>query len=365
MVLTIPPELKKITTFIRRAEDLDKDKSNPESRVVAYYCRQYAVQIGIPLALSGPGKKCLGEMLEELETEKQALSVFSREESKLICRRFADRIFKKADAEDRAGAADKGTARTFYAAASFFEILQQFYAKGEDHEKSPEEEEEAEKRVYCKWKATEILKAIREGRKPTPGGYGDDAEDNTSGEKECEDGAANDAPFSSQPDYTAPPAVPPAEMAGPDIFVPPPPPSSLQPETEESAEDEGTECGLNGPRDAAPPMYPGNESGDVDYPPPYRPPQKSTMPKIDIPPPPMPAPTYNPPAPTPAPKPASSSLSNMLGIKKKSSKGASNVSKAALADATELTRFALAALDSKNSDLAAERLQQALTALGR
>jgi len=43
----------------------------------------------------------------------------------------------------------------------------------------------------------------------------------------------------------------------------------------------------------------------------------------------------------------------------------SKVSKAALDDAKELTKFALAALDAKDADLAAERLQQALSALGR
>jgi hypothetical protein len=41
------------------------------------------------------------------------------------------------------------------------------------------------------------------------------------------------------------------------------------------------------------------------------------------------------------------------------------VSKDEFADATELTRFALAALLDKDADLAAERLQQALHVLGR
>mmetsp|Transcript_24524 Transcript_24524/g.45365 ORF Transcript_24524/g.45365 Transcript_24524/m.45365 type:complete len:365 (-) Transcript_24524:225-1319(-) len=364
MALTVPPELKKITTFIRRAEELDKDKSNPESRVVAYYCRQHAVQVGIPLATSGPGKKCLGELLGQLETEKQAMSVFSREESKLICRRFADRIFQKADNEDRAGRADKGTARTFYAAASFFEILQQFYAKTEGDEKTPEEEEEAEKRVYCKWKATEILKAIREGRKPTPGGYGDEMEGSSSDEKK-EDTEATGAVAEVQSGETDPPVAPQFETGAPDIFVPPPPTSPGQPATDETNGDEGTECGLNGPHDGAPPAYPDNDGGDVEPPPPYRPPPTSVTPDDEIPPPPMPAPTYNPHPPAPKPKPTSASLSTLLGIGKKSSRSVGNVSKAALADATELTRFALAALESKDSDLAAERLQQALTALGR
>ena len=126
MPLSVPPELKKIKVFIQRAEELDRAKS-AESRVVAFYCRQWAVQQGIPLSTSSDvAKGCLGELLGQLEGEKQAMSVFSRVESRQICRNFAEQIFEKANAEDRSGGADKGTARTFYASASFFEILQQF-----------------------------------------------------------------------------------------------------------------------------------------------------------------------------------------------------------------------------------------------
>ena len=42
----------------------------------------------------------------------------------------------------------------------------------------------------------------------------------------------------------------------------------------------------------------------------------------------------------------------------------SKYSKSALTDAKELTKFALSALDSKDGDLAVERLKQALGALG-
>ena len=40
MALSIPAELKRITQFVRRAEELDGDRSRAESRLVAYYCRQ-------------------------------------------------------------------------------------------------------------------------------------------------------------------------------------------------------------------------------------------------------------------------------------------------------------------------------------
>ena len=53
---------------------------------------------------------------------------------------------------------------------------------------------------------------------------------------------------------------------------------------------------------------------------------------------------------------------SVFGFKKKNTKQAS---KAQLTDAAELTRFALAALEDKDAELAVERLQQALAALGR
>merc|ERR1711937_270232 len=124
---------------------------------------------------SPAGKGCLGELLGNLEGEKQAMDNFTRDESKFLCKSFAEKIFDKADQEDRSGKADKNTARTFYAAASFLEILQQFY---QDDDESEEVAEQKKKSVYCKWKSTEILKAIKEGRTPTPGGYGEETVEN-------------------------------------------------------------------------------------------------------------------------------------------------------------------------------------------
>ena len=207
MPLSVPPELKKIKVFIQRAEELDRAKS-AESRVVAFYCRQWAVQQGIPLSTSSDvAKGCLGELLGQLEGEKQAMSVFSRVESRQICRNFAEQIFEKANAEDRSGGADKGTARTFYASASFFEILQQFNEDVGDAEGNAEEaKEDEQKRLYAKWKATEILKALREGRMPTPGAYGEelggeeDKEDDEGGGAESETSSQEETPANIEPE---------------------------------------------------------------------------------------------------------------------------------------------------------------------
>jgi vacuolar protein sorting-associated protein VTA1 len=171
MPLSIPPELKKASHYVRRAKELNKDKANPESRLVVCYCRQYAMHTRIPLAVSAPGKTCLGELLSALEQEKMAMDMFSRQEAKFLCRKFADKISDKVDLEDRTGDANKNTAKTFYVAASFFEILQQFF---QDDDESEEVSNLKKRAVYAKWKTMDILKALKEGRQPSPGGYGEE-----------------------------------------------------------------------------------------------------------------------------------------------------------------------------------------------
>jgi len=357
MPLTIPPELKKITPYVRRAEELDRDNGNPESRLVAYYCRQYAVHTGIALAQSPEGKGCLGELLGNLEGEKEVMDTFSREESKFLCQKFAEKIFDKADQEDRAGSADRNTARTFYAAASFLEILQQFY---QDDDESEELAEQKKKSVYCKWKSTEILKAIKEGRTPTPGGYGEDADNDAEETTEAEKKEA-EAGVEVDMSGPAPPAVETVEEdsddqkeeESPGLLLP-------EEEPEEGSGDEGTEVQL-GP----PPAYP---VGIEPVAPPILPPAPPVAPPMDIPKPPLtfsmppPAPSVAPPpvAPKPVEKPKKTFFG--MGSKKKSNK---KTSKLEIADATELTRFALAALEDKDVELAAQRLEQALKVLGR
>jgi vacuolar protein sorting-associated protein VTA1 len=361
--MNIPPELKKLTPFVRRAEELDKDTSSPVSRLVSFYCRQYAVHTGIPLAISPPGKACLGELLSHLEKEKAAMDNFTREEAKFLCRQFADKIFDRADGEDRAGEASKDTAKTFYAAASFMEILQQFY---NDEDTSEDREEEKKKLVYAKWKATEILKAIKAGRAPTPGGYGEEDAASPPAEEAAAEEATSAATATATDDSFLPaaptstitkkmePTAPVIHTVSheddddePEITI-----RMLEPEEEEEPPEAGTEVEFGGP-----PPYPGGEFGDVlQYPPPVI---ASRPPVTFAPPPPMPA------VPSaklldPVPKKAPAASGGFFGLGKKKT-----VSKAEFADAMELARFAMAALEEKNADVAAERLKEALHVLGR
>merc|ERR1711935_426751 len=286
-----------------------------------------------------------------LESEKDVMDSFTRDESKFLCQKFAEKIFDKADQDDRSGKADRNTARSFYAAASLLEILQQFY---QDNDDSEEVAEHKKKSVYCKWKATEILKAMKEGRTPTPGGYGEENNDNN-GNKEEEEAEIEVEPL-------------------------PPAPFPVKTVEEDSIHDEKEEenIALNVPVDD----YDGDGIGDEDgtevqlgpppaYPakiepvgPAILPPAPPMAPPMNIPKPPMTFTLPPPAARLPPPQVEKSKKTSFFGLgsKKKNNKKASKVE---IADATELTRFALAALEDKDADLAAQRLQQALQILGR
>ncbi|KAL3784231.1 hypothetical protein ACHAW5_001034 [Stephanodiscus triporus] len=396
--VVVPPSLKKIKVFLARAEELDRDRNNPESRVVAYNSRQYAVLTGIPLAgQDGDAKSCLGELLNQLEKEKDAMSVFSKDEHWKICRKVADRVFDKANAEDRAGVATKGTAKSFYAAGTFYEILQQFYgggggkggredgdgAGGDDETGGGKEEEEEKRRLYCKWKATDIINAIKEGRTPAPGGYREEVSEDVDIPPITP--AAMNSPSVGE---NLPPA--PSSMPSSDVFnergtggefgsrskriddspydMPPPPPY------------DGFELNLNG--DATPAVEDvNNEGGDDDsgtgdiFIPgaPVSAANKTTSGESnifvdDVPPRYYDTPSFPPPAatnplpPLISPSQSSSSsrgvMSSLFG--KSSSSTYTKLSKEKMADAVELTKFALAALQKGDADLGRERLEQAL-----
>jgi vacuolar protein sorting-associated protein VTA1 len=97
--------------------------------------------------------------------------------------------------------------------------------------------------IYAKWKATEILKAVKEGRQPTPGGYGEQADNIPIDDVgEAPQPETHSSPFE-------PAMIPEAPATRPSGYVPSAPP--------EPEGDEGTEVSLDlGP----PPAYPGTTS---------------------------------------------------------------------------------------------------------
>lgn len=104
--------------------------------------------------------KYLSELLDIIESGKAEVdAITSAKEAHL--RDFADRVFSVAEGEYQSGGATKNTARSFLHASVFYEALKHF---------SPLTEEILGLIRYSKWKATEIMTAITEGRVPGPDG---------------------------------------------------------------------------------------------------------------------------------------------------------------------------------------------------
>jgi hypothetical protein len=148
-----------------------------------------------------------------------------------------------------------------------------------------------------------------------------------------------------------------------------PPPLSLPPQIDK--EEEGYEV-----EPGPPPAYPGevsdtisvvgNDTSADDEPPSqiYRPqpPTAAATSQKRVDKPPL-KPVSNPPAVSPTSSSFPSAVSSFFSIGNK--KNNTEVTKAQLKDAIELTRFALSALEDKDLELGVRRLQEALTSLGR
>jgi len=158
----VSPELKSIVPYLQRADELQV-----QDPIMAYWCAYYAAQIGIALKAKSTGARdLLFELLAVLERMKQELgpsdAVNIESVSSAYVENFALKVFGMADNEDRKGEATRSTAKKFLAAANFLEVLKIF-------PKTPMSDSSEEKIRYSKWKAADIAKAFREGRKPTPG----------------------------------------------------------------------------------------------------------------------------------------------------------------------------------------------------
>ncbi|XP_006656017.1 protein HOMOLOG OF MAMMALIAN LYST-INTERACTING PROTEIN 5 [Oryza brachyantha] len=155
---------KGLLPYLQRADELQKHEP-----LVAYYCRLYAMEKGMRIPQKERTKttnSLLISLMNQLEKDKKSLTLGS--EDHLHVEGFALNVFAKADKQDRAGRADINTAKTFYAASIFFEILNQFGELQPDLE---------QKQKYAIWKAAEIRKALKEGRRPEAGPPGGDKDE--------------------------------------------------------------------------------------------------------------------------------------------------------------------------------------------
>ncbi|ORZ23357.1 Vta1 like-domain-containing protein [Absidia repens] len=158
--MEIPEELKYLAPYIQRGQEL-----NSREPVIAYYAHYYAVKLAISRGPSNQTTNAyLSHLLDALEQQKQALGADNEAiKDDLVgyahVENFALKVFLSADNEDRSGQASKKTAKTFLAASVFLELLKTF----------GDLDAEVEAKIkYAKWKAADIIKALREGRVPTP-----------------------------------------------------------------------------------------------------------------------------------------------------------------------------------------------------
>ncbi|KAK1232431.1 hypothetical protein PQX77_004461 [Marasmius sp. AFHP31] len=237
----VPPPLKVIGPYLQRAEELYQKEP-----VVAYWCVYYATQTGIAAKVTKDvaSREFLSRLIGTLERLKAEIgpndAVDLEVASAAYVENFALKVFTTADNEDRRGASTRSTAKKFLAAANFLEVLRTF----PQTEISDSIDEKAR---YAKWKAADIAKAFREGRKPTPGPAGSEPVDQaqlgppsatsplqatqvsptTSSDSTLSSGhvvaASNSSPTSGSPKRHSPPAIkrqsPPPVLDG----IPPPP----------------------------------------------------------------------------------------------------------------------------------------------
>ncbi|XP_055823849.1 protein HOMOLOG OF MAMMALIAN LYST-INTERACTING PROTEIN 5 [Solanum dulcamara] len=223
---------KLLLPYLQRADELQKHEP-----LVAYYCRLYAMERGLKIPQNERTKttnSILVSLINQLEKDKKSLKLGP--DDHFHVEGFALNVFAKADKQDRAGRADLNTAKTFYAASIFFEILNQFGELQPDLE---------QKQKYAAWKAADIRKALKEGRKPVPGPPGDegDTSELSSAQSDTYDlqPSGTDSVIKSAPEsesfnhmydnaqYSANrPAPPAATPPPPHLHIPPPPSVTTQ-----------------------------------------------------------------------------------------------------------------------------------------
>ncbi|KAI9359469.1 Vta1 like-domain-containing protein [Pilaira anomala] len=215
--MEIPADLKYITPYVQRGQELMS-----RDPVVSYYAQYYAAKLAIA---KGPRNKETNEylthLLDALENQKKSIGENEAITDDLVgyahVENFALKVFLNADNEDRSGKASKKTAKTFLAASIFLELLKTF------GELDPEVEAKIK---YSKWKAADIMKALREGRTPTPGAPGEDLNENVPSISEFPSPPSNfTAPLPQQPNYTSDvPSSPPQFPVTPQPTTPVAPP---------------------------------------------------------------------------------------------------------------------------------------------
>jgi hypothetical protein len=124
-MVEIPVAFKSITSAIRRAEEADRG-TDRDSAVLAYACRMSAVSKATKLSTNAKEETIfILSQLDALEKSKKVNSI-GEADCVSVVTQYANLIFGKADEIDRSGNADKSIAKLFYAAVTYYDVLE-FY----------------------------------------------------------------------------------------------------------------------------------------------------------------------------------------------------------------------------------------------
>lgn len=354
--MQVPAELKAVTPYVRRGEELEASASSasvdPELfggadsnqlRMAAHYCRHYVCQLAMEARKQKNSDSIttfLMSLLTRLEDEKKMIPGVSEEAGHVAVEMIADALFSRADAQDRAGEHSIQTARDFYTASNFFDVLTYF---GE----LPLEQQD--KKKYAKFKAADINQCLKEGRSPQAGGFTSaaPASNTCAGGGSGTGGGAHvnfaaSAPAFSPDNASLTPSSPPNTLASPPVVAAAPPsfvPAFIPPPTAYPVSSI-----------PSPPLY----SAVMTHS------QQQQMQQVPSPPQPQHVYSPHPSSPTfqPLPPPAMTSPTFAAG-----GGSAQGSREAAISDAIEYAQFAVAALKHNEPRLGADRLQAALRSL--
>lgn len=161
----LPPLFKSCTAYINRADELDKNDTNPDNKIMSFYCRMWALTKGFEIKQAQPileeaDKKELDNYLKnlmlELEKRKPTLGV-TKDQAASKCEIYAYNLYNEADIEDQTGAPTQFTATKYYNAKTYFDILEQF---------GPLNDDIKDKAKTAALRALQINKAVKAGQIP-------------------------------------------------------------------------------------------------------------------------------------------------------------------------------------------------------
>ena len=192
---SLPEEISYIRPYLTRSEEMKV--ADP---IISYYTLRYALQQALDVHKQNPNnkevKQYMMSMMGIMEEKRKSLGEVA--EPKAHFERFITMLFVSCDNDDRKIGSTKATAQKFLVLSYFIEAMGVFEELPPDW---------VEKRKYCKWKAADILKALKRGEQPLPGGPSE-RDGNGNVEEKKEEEKASRLPESSAPAPFVPPPRP-------------------------------------------------------------------------------------------------------------------------------------------------------------